>query len=181
MSINEILSNPDDIYFFNLPFWGNDNKLVVLDPTILATFCYDTILNISDKFNLRDNLLECYNKYVFEESLSILTKLKLKKCTYKKLILKNGSGYKENIFILDNYNLFVVYFCSYKNDIEDINDRIKYIETTIKNNTENINVFHLVLNDFNTFFLVDVSIYKPLVLHPFELKCIYINENFRIK
>lgn len=192
---NKTCTNDNDFRFFRKPFIKkpNNNEFIVLDPTILPVFLIYRIIEIADKYNIRNEVIDTYNNIVFRDCLSQLSELGHHKIQYDKSIVKtiNCSNYKEEILSLSNDGiLFIRFYCddgrdydnkivdAYKVDTVKQKNRLRELLTNFKI-VKNERVYEIIV--LSTFFRsVNCNTFdiKSNIIEcfPYDLKCIAANE-----
>lgn len=114
-SVEDIELEYDSCTFYYRPFLKmEENKFLVLNPTMLVPFAVYNILRVSTEYGCRDELVNLYNDKTWYECKQSLKTLDHKKLNAKALGIEliDTDFYKEAIFSASNDGvLFVRYFC----------------------------------------------------------------------
>lgn len=192
----------DNRPFYQKPFLINpkDNTIIILNVSLLPAFAFYKAIEWAEEYNLKKDVINRYNDYLWLESKRTLDKLGHKKIKERTLGLECISldYYKEMIATIYNNQLMIVIFlCDdgfqypekgihvYYSDERHNNifqERINYFGEKIKESgTPNEDWYVLIItNSFGRIIGFGVEhmpfCYKPIRLNPFELHCISIKE-----
>lgn len=174
---NKTCTNDNDFRFFRKPFIKkpNNNEFIVLDPTILPVFLIYRIIEIADKYNIRNEVIDTYNNIVFRDCLSQLSELGHHKIRYDKSIVKtiNCSNYKEEILSLSNDGiLFIRFYCDDGRDYDNkIVDAYKVDTVKQKNRLrELLTNFKIVKNERVYEIIVLSTFFRSVNCNTFDIK-----------
>lgn len=187
----------DNYNFFYHPFLKtNKDTLIVLNPAMLIPFSIHYVILLAEKYDEKDKLIKEYNSKTCHECRKFLEVLGHEKINEDSIGFEcyNTSTYKEMLVTAANDGiLFVRFFCDDAKDYKfhemfktrqiynkDFDGRIELLKTKIPEAAKD-KVYQLVLiNNFgremNCSF-EDKSNVGSIILNPFELQCISINEN----
>lgn len=189
--------------FYSKPFLKNskDNTIILLNISLLPTFAFFTAICIADTYGIKDNLMNSFNSFVWNncrKSLDLLNHHKILESSLK-IELKNTSYYKEMIANVYNNQLMLVCFLCDDADgysAETMHDsypderHTKIFEERMTYFNHKIEIGILKKEDLYCMSIVNgfgrglgvkaaikPSIYRVLKLNPFELHCIRVMEN----
>lgn len=192
----------DNRPFFQKPFLVNsrNNTIIILNVSLLPTFAFYKAIEWAEDYNLKKDVINRYNDYLWLESKRTLEKLGHKKIKEKTLDLEYISleYYKEMIVTVYNNQLMIVFFlCDdgflypekgihvhYPDERHDkiFQERIAYYDEKIKGldiPTEDWYAL-IIMNGFGRGMGIGGNYvpfgYKPIQLNTFELHCIGIKE-----
>lgn len=182
--------------FFCSPFLkAKDDIVIILNPSILASFAVHQLVLLADSYGVKDKLINAFNNEIWKKcriDLRNLGHYKIKESVYGIDLIDNPSR-KEAILVVGNNKLLFIHFLCDSGEEYDrhsmfgrqtlsidppsISDRMEYF---IKNISvlDRENVYQIViLNSFGRSIKVKVSQqHHILFLSPFELHCIAVNE-----
>lgn len=192
--------NAEQHKFYVKPFIKvGDNKTAVLNISILSSFVFHKIICLANKYGFKEELINSYNVSVWKDcrrSLSILGHKKIKEKDWG-IDLLESSDYKEVLLnVCNNQIMIVTCFCDdgkeYSEDMifgmnptnhfyELLDKRISYLyEKLVEQNLGQEDIFHIIVfNSFGRGMRAGMNkrcFYRPIVLNPYELRCIAINE-----
>lgn len=191
-----IASAEDNCTFYYSPFLKIDsNCFIVLNPSMLVPFAIYNILSLSNDFGIKKEIVDLYNEKTWFECRQSLKKLHHKKIDAASLGIEliNTDNYKETIYTAFNDGLlFVRYFCdnaenyNFSNmfsetsiSVENIENRWMDIKKTTTCVKEEKFYQLTILNSLGRCVLLPFNqptCPKNMMLTPFELSCIAINE-----
>ena len=182
--------------FFYHPFLKIDDvHAVVLNPSMLSTFLIHYFLKTAKEYNIYNEVIRLYNSYVFNYCRQTLDSLGHKKIdeTLLDIELSNSENYKELLLNVCNDGvLYVRFFCDDGIDYEpknmfalhtintcEIEKRWEYISSKLEKCAAHRIYQIILINTFGrgiSFGFQQEQCSKSLVLSPFELMCVGINE-----
>ena len=195
-STKDIELNYDSCTFYYRPFLKmEENKFLVLNPTMLVPFAIYNILQISTEYGCRHELVDLYNDKTWYECKQSLKMLDHKKINAKALGIEliDTNYYKEAIFNAFNDGvLFVRYFCdnarnyTFSNmfafttiEVDSIENRWKEV-LELEGVLKKEKFYELtIINSLGRGVLLgfrEEPCLHNITLSPFELFCISINE-----
>ncbi len=178
---------------------AGNNKTIVLNISVLASFAIHKIICLSDKFGHKADLINAYNLYVWRDCRKSLDMLGHKRINEKEwgIDLQERNDYKEVLLNVCNNQIMIVTFISDdgKDYSEDsifgrypydkfsvlLDKRLLYFQSklTLQNLTRE-DVFHIIIiNSFGRGIMANIKneyFQKTLSLNPFDLRCIAVNE-----
>lgn len=183
--------------FFSKPFLKHptEDYFITLDLSILSTFIINRIIEISDLQGIKNKLLGSLNNNIFKDCLNSLKTMGHKKIKYDDygIILINDSSYKEEILSLSNNCILMVrFFCDDGKDFIPFNTSDIYIPDSFKytnrfeentrkiKNLKNENAYQIIITSTFSRSMLYTNKTKDknsLILSPFDLKCVSINES----
>lgn len=194
--LRNIESAEDNCTFYYSPFLKIDsNRFIILNPSMLVPFTIYTILSLSNDFGIKKEIVDLYNEKTWFECRQSLKKLDHKKIDAASLGIEliNTDNYKEIIYTAFNDGLlFVRFFCD---NAENYNFSNMFSATSIP--VENIENRWIDIRDSSSvikgekFYQLTIinslgrgvllpfnqsNCPKNMILTPFELSCIAINE-----
>lgn len=194
---NDCIGGIDNYYFFYHPFFKiSSERFIVLDPSILASFLINQIIILADEYQIRKDLLNSYNEYIWGSCQNYLLNLGHQKIKEKELGIEllHESSYKEILLNVCNDGLLLVnFFCDngeeYRTtamfdmqyiDLDKYERRKKYIESKLVPNLKADKLYYLQI--FNTYGQSLVAPFleknmKSVSFSAFDLMCISINES----
>lgn len=187
--------------FYTCPFLYNEelDQYILLNAGLIPTALVYWILTIAKKYGIYEVVMENYNQHIFNECTHYLSNLGHKKILESQMDIELFScdGYKEYIASVHNNQLMIVMYVydfgkdytastlhskGFTVDNETISNRLSYLLSKIEEfGIKKDDVFVTVITNsigrslsfgFNN---NDYS-YSPLLVNPFELMCISINE-----
>lgn len=195
---NALVSASDtESSFYNFPFLKLDNqKAIVLNPTMLSTFLIYYILKKSKEYGNFNTVIDLYNNDCFRECKHALSKLGHKKIKEDELEIElyNTQNYKEVLLNVGNDGvLWLRFFCDdgtkyntdnlfdiLEMDVSYLEKRWEYIQSKLKMSPTHRIYQMILLNNFGrsiSFGFYEKQCEKNITLSPFELLCVAINEN----
>mgnify|MGYP003289605463 CR=1 FL=1 len=191
-------------FYMKLFILDEDNKkLILLNPSLIASFLFYKTLFIAEEFGIKDKLLSRYNDYVFRFVVETLDEMGHKKLNANQfnIVLENNKYYKESILsVYNNQIMICVFICddgenfqinnlhsNYpdKKHIIMFKERMKYFTSKFKEKKISFdNIYILIIinsigRGLQLYTNTIPSNHNILQLLPFELKCISINERSR--
>lgn len=192
----------DNRPFYQKPFLINPrgNTIIILNVSLLSAFAFYKAIEWAEDYNIKKDVINRYNDYLWLESKRTLNKLGHKKIKESALGLECISleYYKEMIVTIYNNQLMIVFFvCDDGFDYPEQGMHIYYPDERHNNIfQERINYFDeklkeigtpiedryalIIMNSFGRSIRFGVKQmpfgYKPIHLNPFELHCIGIKE-----
>lgn len=192
----------DNRPFYQKPFLINprDNTIIILNVSILPAFAFYKAIEWAEDYNLKKDVINRYNEYLWIESKRTLDKLGHKKIKERTVGLECISldYYKEMIAAVYNNQIMIVFFmCDdgfrypekgihvhYPDERHNniFQERINYFDEKIKElGIPDEDWYALIItNSFGRSMGFGVNHmpfgYKPIHLNPFELHCIGIKE-----
>ncbi len=196
-------SNFDNKSFYTRPFLYDEemDQYILLNASLLPTAILFWITCIAKKYKVFEQVMDNYNDYIFQKCNHYLNNLGHKKIleSCMQIELFNCKGYKEYIasvqnnqlmivqYLYDtaaNYNEYTLHAVLKKDELYDIIiKRLPYLcskinEYGIKKEDIFITVIVNSLGRSRAYEMKSYDIcYPPLIVHPFELMCISINED----
>lgn len=192
----------DNRPFYQKPFLINqkDNTIIILNVSLLPAFAFYKAIEWAEDYNLKKDVINRYNDYLWLESKRTLDKLGHKKIKERSLGLECISldYYKEMVATIYNNQLMIVIFLcddGFRYPEKEIHvhypderhnnvfqERINYFGEKIRESgMPNEDWYVLIItNSFGRKIGIVVQhmpfCYKPIHLNPFELHCISIKE-----
>lgn len=197
-TIEEAL-NYNNQKYFESPFLVNNNDVILLDITVLASFAIHHSMIMAKNEGELDELLDKYNNYIWNDCRKSMEKLGHHKILESSIGIQFNKKkyYNESLLNVGNNSLIILtgifddgrdynkgeLFGSYSNDKLDfyIEKRFSYLyEKLYEAGIEKKNIFEcIIVWSFGRGIKLKytpISEYFPLKLNPYELKCISINE-----
>ena len=189
--------NYTDFNFCRHPFLKtSDNSFICLNPTLLASFAINYILQLSEKYGIRQEIIDMYNNEVWDTCTLNLHSLDHYEINESLLNvkLKNNDYYREKLFSISNgisncaLLVFFIKCTGLKTEKESIltnnpkviNERYNEIVESLPTMADRNRIYTLIIcNCIGETVLHGFSAMpdKHLLIRPFELQCISINEN----
>lgn len=187
--------------FFAHPFLKVDqHTVIILDPSILVPFAIHHLILLADSYGQKELLINSYNNEIWSSCKKDLSELGHKKILESEygIELINNQHYKEVILTVGNDKLLFVHFvCDPGTDynsksmfgshmisanIPSVRDRVKYFAAKLPMAAEN-NIYQLIImNSFGRtigFETSNAESQYSILLSPYELHCISVNEHGR--
>lgn len=195
-------NNINNKSFYKAPFIfnTNDNSLIILNISLLPYFVISKILNWAEDYGMRNLIIGRLNDFIW---MNVLHDLDLMghhqlKANQFGIELINKPFYKEQI--LSVYNNQIMMICFIADDCECydttkihekypsrkhsimINDRLSYLSNKFKEKKVNYDNVYLIIifqslgREISIIGCQFYSKYNPIHITPFELHCIFINE-----
>lgn len=188
--------------FYSRPFIRNisEKTIVLLNVSLLPTFAFFQSLRIADDFGIKDNVIKCYNDYIWRDcnkSLKVLGHYKIREDLLG-IELLNNDYYKEQIVtVYNNQLMLIVFVCDdaynyVREKMHDIypDDRHSFIfKERIKYHCKKMQEANIGIDDFYCMIICSgigrgiglsitnrISKFEIIKLNPFELHCISVNE-----
>ena len=196
-TLEDVLKEDKQRFFVN-PFLSvNENQVILLNPSILASFAIHQIVLLADQYDMKSDLINDYNNEVWNDCRKSLRRLGHKKIREQDLDIKllNTEEYKEAILNVENDGLLIVhFFCDDGNKYSEqsmfdiykrengnptYSERIDYFleKLAVQPPAHLYQLF--ILNSFGRRISAIISsreINSSISVNPFELFCISINE-----
>lgn len=193
------IGSSNNYNFFNRPFLynPNNNKVIVLNASLLPYFIISKLLLLAESYSLKEEVIKRLNEYSFRECRKRLSSMGHKKIMEADLGIElvNTPYYKENLlslynnellllqFICDdgfdyNYNDMFFYYSDHRHS-SIIEERFKYFTNRLTNKADGfytVIVYNSIGRGFDISLGYDNLKYEPLFISSFELMCIEINE-----
>jgi len=182
-------------FFYHPLLKTSDNNAIILNPSMLPTFLTQYFLKTAIDFDVYNEVIDMYNKRVWNYSKKQFGYLGHEKIKEKLLDIEliDYPNYKEILLNVCNDGiLFVRYFCDdgtdyetenmfelHRIDTSDIEKRWEYISSKLKANPSHRIYQAIIINTFGrglTFNFRHEQCKKSITLSPFELMCVAINE-----
>ncbi len=187
--------------FYSHPFIKTpNNSIVLLNPAILIPFAIHQVIVLSEEYGIKEQLIKGYNDTIWNQCKKEAKHLGYKKIDEKSygIELINSSSFKEQLFIIENDKLLFLYLISdpgtdynkdsmfnsieLTKDTPSLQDRNNYFLSKLPNNSLENSFFLIVINSFGRSVGRDLNgldLHRTLILTPFELHCISVNEHSR--
>ena len=196
----ETALNAEQQNFFVKPFIKvGDNKTIVLNIAVLSSFLLHKIIWLADKHGYKEVLINSYNESVWKDCRRSLIALGHKKIKEKdwEINLLERRNYKEVLLnVCNNQIMIVTCLCDdgkdYSEDMifgmcpsnhfsELLDKRISYFYAKLlEKDIKQEDIFHIIIiNSFGRGIMAGMNkecFYRPIVLNPYDLRCIAINE-----
>lgn len=199
----EFKGNLDNKSFYTRPFLYNEemDQYVLLNAALLPTAIVFWITCIAKKYGIFENVLETYNDYIFCKCKEYLCGLGHEKVLESEIGIElfNCSGYKEYIAAVQNNQIMVVQYlyddgtdynaCTLHSPVirkkefrNEVRKRLSYhYSKIIEYGAKKEDIFVIVIiNSLGRGIKYEKEAYNycysPLIVNPFELNCISINE-----
>ena len=177
--LNLITFESDECLFL---YNDESDQYILLNPSLIPTALLDWIFTIARKYQIFDVVMDDYNQRIFRECKQYLSNLGHKKIRESEIGIElySCNGYKEYIANVHNNQFMIVLFVYV--DSEIIVNRLSYLHSKLeKVGIKKEDVFVTVINNsFESTLIFDTKklgcFYSPLVVNPFDLMCISINE-----
>ncbi len=191
------ISISDTCIFFNHPFLHtNKNRTIILNPSIMIPFSIHQLVLLADNYGIKDEVINAYNNEIWGNCRRSLAQIGHKKILEANLGIElfGASNYKEIILNVENDQLLIVHFIcddgfeysqesmfhQYSKDISNIiSKRINYMTKKLAL-VPSKNIYRLfILNSFGRrigFSGHKVGVHTHILLSPYELLCVSINE-----
>jgi len=192
--------NAEQQRFFVKPFISaGENKTIILNISILASFVFHKIILLADKYGYKEELINAYNVSIWKDcrkSLAVLGHKKIKEKGWG-IDLLERNYYKEVLLnVCNNQIMIVTYICddgknysehtifdmySSNKFSELIEKRLSYFHEKLSQRKMKLeDIFHIIITCTYgrgiRFGIKKEYYYRPLALNPYDLKCIAINE-----
>ncbi len=184
--------------FFKHPFIKTPSgSVILLNPSVLIPFAIHQIVVWSNEYGIQSQLIDGYNDVIWKRCKESVRRLGHKKIDEKAygIELVNNSIFKEEILMVGNNQLLFLYFLcdpgfeygedsmfgtiNLAEDMPSIEERNSYFRERLPSSSSENIYSVVVINGFGrtvggAFYRSEV--HREIVLTPFELNCIAINE-----
>lgn len=198
---SENIDSLENRSFYTKPFLldTKNNCAILLNVGLLPTYIIYAVIKIAEKYNIKEQLINDYNNYIFHDCMQSLFRLGSFSCNNNQfdISLEDRPTYKEKLCSMFNDQIMILtYVCDngsgYNNaclhdqfpiDNYLINKRIKNLKKKlIKHGISDSGIYFMCIHNFGLgrYPLIMLEKYNEndtVLLSPFELLCVSINES----